>query len=99
MESPFNERFGKPVLCYRNGKSNTGEAGTLLLDFVYDSSDHPSSGVGLGGVTQPGHALPFEAFERPTAENHPNLLLRALGRAEEHVRRLCEVQGARVCGR
>ncbi|KAI5824142.1 hypothetical protein K523DRAFT_401828 [Schizophyllum commune Tattone D] len=36
MESPFNERFGKPILCYRNGKSNTGEAAALALEALHN---------------------------------------------------------------
>jgi len=48
-ESSFNERFGKPILSNRDGKSKNGEAGKSYDSKLDTTADFLSSGTGSGG--------------------------------------------------
>jgi TATA-binding protein-associated factor len=85
-ESSFSERFGKPILSNRDGKSKNNEAGTCLLKStsIYTLFEILAfSCVGFGGPAQTSLTFPPATVERRRPErsspqDHPGLLLRAV---------------------
>ena len=103
-ESSFNERFGKPILANRDGKSKNSEAG-MGHNF---SCDEPqlmvSSCSRSGGPAQTGPTLLTSPAQgrrtaRPASQDHPRLLLRIIRSTETSIRRLCEIDGRQLCYR
>jgi TATA-binding protein-associated factor len=79
-ETSFSERFSKPILSNKDGKSKNAEAGTYVSSGWVVSSDPSNSCFGAGGVAQASAAVLATSLEggRPTrsaAKDHPRLLL------------------------